>query len=203
MKNSLFVIFLVFILSSCASKVVEDRAKDSAVVFQRELVEFYADQKTTPLNTEEKNRFKGITFFPINETYRFDADFTPIADGNVIPFPTSAGKIKHYKEYGLVNFVLDGKLQTLTLYQSSPIMEAYADHLFLPFTDDTNGDTTYGGGRYIDLKIDDIREDGKVIVDFNQAYNPYCAYSKRYNCPIPPGKNSLDVEIKAGVTYQK
>lgn len=187
---------------SCATKTTFDR--HSIEKFQNELVDAYANPKTTPLNADEKAKFKGITFFPIDKKYVVVADYTPIADGKIIPFPTSAGKIKHYKEYGTAKFQLDGKAQELTIYQSSPVMEEYADHLFLPFTDDTNGNTSYGGGRYIDLSILDLEKTkGKVIIDFNQAYNPYCAYSKRYNCPIPPGNNSMDVEVKAGVSYKK
>lgn len=202
MKYFHLVALVVVLFTSCATKKVTELS--SIEKFQYELVEFYADPKTTPLDDAEKAIFKGISFFPIDSKYTVKADFTPINDGNVIPFPTSAGKIKHYKEYALVNFMMDGEMQTLTIYQSSPIQEQYADHLFLPFTDDTNGNTTYGGGRYIDLSIKDmLTDDGKVVIDFNQAYNPYCAYSKRYNCPIPPGNNSMDVEIRAGVTYKK
>ena len=202
MKNLIFITALLLLFTSCATKTVNQLSPIEK--YQSELVEFYSNPKTSPLNQEEKSIFKGITFFPIDEKYKVEAEFTPIDDGNVIPFPTSAGKTKYYKKYGLARFFIDGKEQVLTLYQSSPVMEEYLDHLFLPFTDDTNGNTTYGGGRYIDLSIKDIiNNNGKVIIDFNQAYNPYCAYSKRYNCPIPPGNNSLDIEINAGVTYQK
>lgn len=202
MKKIGLIVAVLLMIASCATKTTFDRK--SIEKFQNELVESYADPKTTPLDANEKAVFKGITFFPIDEKYVVEAEYTPIPNGKVIPFPTSAGRIKHYKEYGLAKFQLDGKPQELTIYQSSPVMDEYADHLFLPFTDDTNGNTSYGGGRYIDLSIQDLEKTkGKVIIDFNQAYNPYCAYSKRYNCPIPPGNNSMDVEIKAGVSYKK
>ena len=204
MKKLLPILFLVVSLSSCATRTINSTKVSETEKFQKELVEFYANPASTPLNEEEIANFKGITFFPINEKYNIKADFTPINDGNVIPFPTSAGKIKHYKEYGIANFELDGETIALKIYQSSPIMEQYSTHLFLPFTDETNGDTTYGGGRYIDLdSTTSFTEDGKIIINFNEAYNPYCAYSKRYNCPIPPGDNSLAIEINAGVTYKK
>jgi uncharacterized protein (DUF1684 family) len=74
----------------------------------------------------------------------------------------------------------------------------YKDHLFLPFTDLTSGEETYTAGRYIDLSFEDII-DNKVVIDFNKAYNPYCAYvSGKYNCPIPPRENTLSVAILAG-----
>ena len=204
MKNLFTFIIIVLGLASCSSSKVAKEMVSAEAKFQKELVEFYANSKTTPLNQEEIARFVGITFFPIDAKYNVLADFTVINDGNVIPFPTSAGKIKYYKEYGIANFTIDGVEQSLKIYQSSPIQEEYKDHLFLPFTDDTNGVTTYGGGRYIDLHtIDSFTEDGKVKINFNEAYNPYCAYSSRYNCPIPPGDNSLDIAIQAGVTYNK
>ena len=204
MRKILPILLFIVMLSSCATHKNKPVKLVGTEKFQHELVDFYANPTTTPLNEEEIAIFKGITFFPINEKYNIKADFTPIHDGNVIPFPTSAGKIKHYKEYGLANFELDGETITLKIYQSSPVMEQYATHLFLPFTDETNGDTTYGGGRYIDLDtVTSFTEDGKIIINFNEAYNPYCAYSKRYNCPIPPGDNSLAIEINAGVTYKK
>lgn len=201
MKNIFLIIVAFFTLMSCATKGTKAQTLNA---FQQELVDFYANKETTPLNQQETEKFVGITFFPYNSKFDVAAEFTPINDGNVIPFPTSAGKIQYYKEYGIANFQLDGETYALKIYQSSPIMEEYKDHLFLPFTDDTNGDTTYGGGRYIDLDITkSFTDDGKVKINFNEAYNPYCAYSKRYNCPIPPGDNSLDVKIEAGVTYKK
>ena len=88
----------------------------------------------------------------------------------------------------------------MIIYQSDPPIEGYETSLFLPFMDETNGETSYGGGRYLDLEISDIQSND-VWIDFNQAYNPYCAYSSYYNCPIPPANNYLDIEIKAGVSY--
>jgi uncharacterized protein len=88
----------------------------------------------------------------------------------------------------------------LNLYQSQSLMEvdAYKSHLFLPFTDETSGAGSYEGGRYIDLSFEDIRNK-KIVIDFNKAYNPYCAYvSGKYNCPIPPAENTLPVRVEAG-----
>jgi len=81
------------------------------------------------------------------------------------------------------------------IYHSN--IPAYADHLFLPFKDATNGEESYGGGRYIDLKASSIKDD-KMAVDFNKTYNPWCAYSDGYNCPIPPIANHLDASLMAG-----
>ncbi len=190
-------IFLVavFSLFSCAKPNL-----DSIAAFQTQLSEEWINPETTPLKEEEKAGFKGITYFSINPKYIIKAGFHSIENGKTIPFPTSAKKIKYYKEYGKVHFKLNGKKHELTVYQSDPPVEGYETSLFLPFTDQTNGDTTYGGGRYIDLEFSDI-QDGRVEIDFNKAYNPYCAYSKHYNCPIPPANNYLETAIKAGVSY--
>ena len=192
----------IILLSCSTSKTV---SKFAAIeTYQKELASYYMDPKTTPLVDDEKTNFKGITFFPINEKYIVKAKFTPIENGKIIPFPTSAKKIKKYKEYATVTFTLDNQQQTLTIYQSFPIMEKYEDSLFLPFMDETNGVTSYGGGRYLDLNTKDFTtKSNEIVLDFNQAYNPYCAYSKHYNCPIPPANNVLDVEINAGVSYHK
>jgi uncharacterized protein (DUF1684 family) len=77
-------------------------------------------------------------------------------------------------------------------------MPQYKDYLYLPFKDFTNGESTYGGGRYLDFKMSDIQENQTIIIDFNKAYNPYCAYSDGYSCPIPPSENHLQVFIEAG-----
>lgn len=202
--NKLFYLILATItLFSCQS-AKHLSSKDDIEKYQTELAESYTNPDTTPLVDEERTNFHGITFFPINDKYTVKAKFTPIQDGKVIPFPTSAKKIKHYKEYGTVDFVIDGQLQQLTVYQSSPIMEKYKESLFLPFMDETNGVTSYGGGRYLDLSTKDLgKKSTEIILDFNKVYNPYCAYSKHYNCPIPPANNVLDIEINAGVSYHK
>lgn len=102
--------------------------------------------------------------------------------------------------FGTIAFELDGETHRLTIYQSYPLT-ANDTHLFLPFMDETSGVTSYGGGRYLDLSLNDVAHTSTVTIDFNKTYNPYCAYSKYYSCPIPPSDNTLDVEINAGVSY--
>ncbi|RYZ18548.1 MAG: DUF1684 domain-containing protein, partial [Chitinophagaceae bacterium] len=101
--------------------------------------------------------------------------------------------------YGKIHFVIHDSTCTLTVYRSKRLMqtEEYKNHLFIPFTDANTGTATYEGGRYIDVSIPDIR-DGKILIDFNKAYNPYCCYTTGYNCPIPPKENTLPVAINAG-----
>jgi hypothetical protein len=106
-------------------------------------------------------------------------------------------------KYGIVTFNLKRNAYRLNVYQNQDLMkkEGYEDYLFLPFLDDTNGEESYGGGRYIDLRIP---EGDEVVIDFNKAYNPYCAYNEKYSCPIVPRENYLDLKVEAGVkAFQK
>ncbi len=142
---------------------------------------------------------KYFRFFPASSHYKLQANFTRIVDSIGFMMPTSGTNPKRFFKYGKLDFTLDGKPLTLTIYQNEALMNdsTYRDHLFLPFTDITSGEESYGGGRYIDLEIKDI-QNNQLTIDFNKAYNPYCVYSKGYNCPIPPRENDLPVAIKAG-----
>lgn len=142
---------------------------------------------------------KYFRFFAPSSAYKIEAVFTKLTDTVGFMMPTSGKSPKKYFRYGQINFTLNGKELKLTIFRSLDLMSnpTYKDYLFLPFTDLTSGEESYGGGRYIDLEIHDIKNN-KVIIDFNKAYNPYCNYSDEYNCPIPPRENDLAVSIKAG-----
>lgn len=166
--------------------------------FQRELNAEYKDASTSPLTKKDLKTFTGLDFFPVDSKYKVTAKLKLTPDAKPFKMPTSTTRTPMYKCYGIATFTLDGKEYSLQIYQSqNPNRDPkYKDDLFLPFTDQTNGFASYGGGRYIDLKI----PTGNTIeIDFNHAYNPYCAYSDRYSCPIPPRVNFLPVEINAGV----
>ena len=106
-----------------------------------------------------------------------------------------------YKEYGTLNFTLKGKACELTIYRSQDDLrdEKYKDYLFLPFTDATSSNESYGGGRYMDVMTTSENTDGTIELNFNNTYNPYCAYNAKYSCPLTPRQNHLDIEIKAGI----
>jgi uncharacterized protein (DUF1684 family) len=142
---------------------------------------------------------EALRFFPVNAKYNVIASFKRIVDTVGFVMRTSGKIEKKFYRYGTLSFYLDKKRYALTLYQSAAIRKGdkYEDYLFLPFTDMTSGDESYGGGRYIDFQLGDIRKN-TLRVDFNKAYNPYCAYTTGYNCPIPPRENDLQVKIKAG-----
>lgn len=143
---------------------------------------------------------KHMQFYPVNKSYRVLADLKPSASTQWLTFKTSGVKNKVFRLYGTASFSLNGTMCRLNIYQSQELMTSaeYGNYLFLPFTDSTSGNETYQSGRYLDLTMNDVKN-GKVLLDFNKAYNPYCAYvSGVYNCPIPPKENALPVAIKAG-----
>jgi uncharacterized protein (DUF1684 family) len=163
---------------------------------EKYLHDFLVDERSPIKNKED---LKHIHFFDADESFIVKAEF--IRTENAIPFemPTMNGKMKRYIEYGILNFVLQGKKFSLHIYQNVALLEnpEYVNHLFLPFTDETNGDETYGGGRYLDFQTEDIK-DNELILDFNKAYNPYCAFASGYSCPKPPEENDLQIAIRAG-----
>lgn len=138
-------------------------------------------------------------FFPVNKTYAVVCRFERLNDTVGITMKTVAKKEKRYYRYGLLHFTLNKKPLQLTVYQSPDLLKVqeYADYLFIPFTDVNTGGATYGSGRYIDIRLGDI-QNNTVLVDFNKAYNPYCAYATGFNCPIPPKENNLPAAINAG-----
>jgi uncharacterized protein (DUF1684 family) len=141
-----------------------------------------------------------ISFFPANEKYRMMCRFERTMNSPWFRMESSGPIKKNYRVYGTIHFTINDTPVALNIYQSQDLMttKQYKDHLFIPFTDATSGEETYESGRYIDLELKDIL-DNKVVIDFNKAYNPYCAYvSGKYNCPIPPADNRLTVAIRAG-----
>ena len=141
-----------------------------------------------------------MSFFPVNEKYRMICLFERTINSPWFRMESSGPIKKNYRVYGILHFTINDTAVTLNIYQSQDLMttKQYKDHLFIPFTDATSGEETYESGRYIDLEIKDIVND-KVLIDFNKAYNPYCAYvSGKYNCPIPPAANRLTVAIRSG-----
>jgi uncharacterized protein (DUF1684 family) len=153
----------------------------------------------------DSTQLDGVRFFPGDSLYRVMAAFTPTPDAEPFDLATYSGITKPYVQYGWLDFELKGDSLRLAVYQSLRLRQnpIYKDHLFLPFKDHTCGETSYGGGRYLDLKIQEI-QNGVLPLDFNKAYNPWCAFSDGYNCPIPPNENHLDISIPAGEQmYQK
>jgi len=132
-----------------------------------------------------------LSYYPPDETYRVKATFKPIVGGEVFQMKTNTDRLPEYKKFGKISFFINQQALELTLYQNVEQPE----YLFCPFKDRTNGNETYGSGRFLDFSEDDL---DNLVLDFNYAYNPYCAYNKNYSCPIPPPENHLNVAIPAG-----
>ena len=197
MKNLTILFLLVISVGSCTQDKKQTHAEEIAQ-FQYKLNVHYSDKKTSPLEKKDLKKFKHLSFFPTDKTYRIVANFEKTPNEPIFEMQTSTERLPLYAQYGIATFTIDGKEFSLKLYQSqtSKLDPEYADNLFLPYNDLTNGNESYGAGRYIDVKIP---EGDTIVIDFNKSYNPYCAYNDRYSCPIPPRENDLDVEIKAGV----
>jgi uncharacterized protein (DUF1684 family) len=147
-----------------------------------------------------------LHFFKADSNYRVIAKFERVYDAPWFTMNTSGKDKQVHRVYGILHFSIHDTIVKLYVYQGQQLMKVakYADYLFVPYTDLTSGEESYDNGRYIDLKIADV-ENGTCLLDFNRAYNPYCAYvSNVYNCPIPPVENALPVAIRAGeMKYDK
>lgn len=194
--KTLYSFLLGFLfLWSCAT---DKQPIQGETEFQRNLNAEFKDASKSPLKKKDRRAFKALDFFKVDSLYVVQATFTKSTDQKPFQMKTTTDRLLTYVKYGEISFNLKDGSHTLSVYQDQDLKneDGFEDYLFLPFLDDTNGDETYGGGRYIDLRI----PDGDVItIDFNTAYNPYCAYNEAYSCPIVPRENYVDVEVRAGV----
>jgi len=168
------------------------------IAFQESLNESFADPDNSPLPDRYRIHFDGLDFFLPDTTYQVWAKLIRTPEALPFSMPTTTDRLALERKYGNLIFDLQGETYELEVYQSPELIlqEAYVDYLFLPFSDDTNGTETYSGGRYIDLRIPTT---DSVLIDFNKAYNPYCAYNPKYSCPIVPQQNRLSIPVRAGV----
>ena len=157
--------------------------------------EFLTDENS-PL---KKDDLSFLQFYAANASYIIKTNFVKVADSIGFDMQTHSGKTKKYFVYGYVTFKLKQQDCKLYVYQSEQLktQKGLEDYLFIPFTDETNSITTFGGGRYLDFKEKDIFSN-HLLIDFNKCYNPYCAYKGGYTCPIPPKENDLKMTIEAG-----
>jgi len=152
----------------------------------------------SPLDPKYKPDFKGLEYFSIAPEWVLNGTLVPYTNPDTIKMKTTTERLPLYLVYGKAYFTIEGKKYNLTVFRNISLMTkpGYEDYLFIPFTDQTSGNESYGGGRYIDSRI---TEGNQILIDFNKAYNPYCVYSKKYSCPIPPAENYLDIRVTAGV----
>ncbi len=166
--------------------------------WQRRMNAMFKDASTSPLKDADRKSFTGLPFYKVDSSYIVKAHLRRTPESQFFQMKTTTGDTNMERVFGILTFTMEGKIQKLEVYQSEEVINSIdnRDYLFLPFLDKTNGEETYGGGRYLDLSIP---EGDSLIIDFNKAYNPYCVYNENYSCPIVPRTNFVDAYITAGV----
>ena len=200
---------LVLLLWSCGQgkKYHEESSNNNQAIsvklqaildYQEEKNEEFRDPESSPLPDRYRKNFKGLDFFPADTTYIISAHFERTPDAQPFQMPSTTDERTWEIVYGIVHFELNGVKHQLEVYQGLELRnrEGFKDYLFLPFLDLTNGEETYGGGRYLDLRIPNS---DSLVIDFNKAYNPYCVYNKKYSCPLVPRQNFMNTKVMAGV----
>lgn len=194
MRKLLFFIFVLFF--SCRG---EKRYEDNSLTdYQKKQNEFFKDASRSPLKAVDLKNFKGLDFFKFDSTFVVYSKIQEFPESLPFKMKTNIGAPQDFRVYGKLTFNLNEKEHTLSVYENldKKNVKGYENYLFLPFLDQTNGYETYGGGRYIDIYINDK---DSILIDFNKAYNPQCVYNEDFSCPIVPRENLLEVRIEAGV----
>ena len=159
--------------------------------FRKAKDDFFRDDPRSPLTPDQRAVFNGLSYYPESTVLRIEGQLDMDVDRDEQIFmQTTTGGTQVYRRAGKVQFQIDERSAEITLYES-----ADQEDLFVPFRDATSGKETYGAGRYLEVERPN---EGRVVVDFNDAYNPYCAYNPEWSCPIPPGENWLSVAVRAG-----
>lgn len=207
-RSTVFFLLLVFISCKQGKKYHDVIEKQNPIVksdklagileFQKKINAEFKNPEQSPLPDRFRIHFETLDFFPPDTNYIVTAALVRTPDALPFLMPTTTGTNSEEVVYGVLTFELKGKEHSLEIYQNPELMnqEGFEDYLFLPFTDLTNGNETYGGGRYLDLRIPTTNS---ITLDFNRAYNPYCAYNKKFSCPLVPSVNHLDIAINAGL----
>jgi uncharacterized protein len=189
-----FVLAFLFPVFLSAQNPVKEAKK-----FRKEINKQYGDEDKSPLKEADRANFKKLEFYDIDSEFAVQAKLDWFEKDSIFEMKTTTARLAKYRRSGVATFILDGNELELVFYQNvkGAANPLYKDYYFLPFKDNTNGEESYGGGRYIDLIINEGSADAQI--NFNVAYNPYCAYNDRYSCPIVPSENYINIEIKAGV----
>jgi len=158
--------------------------------------EAFTYEAWSPLPPEDRVHFSGLSYFPPSERWRVVAKVTRLDDGQVFDMATSTGEPRRQRRAARLDFSTPEGPASLFAYEDASHGHGHGPQsLFVPFRDKTSGRESYGAGRYLDL---DVPHGDELVVDFNLAYNPYCAYSESYSCPLPPSENWLEIPVPAG-----
>ncbi|GAB1449154.1 MAG: DUF1684 domain-containing protein [Bacteroidia bacterium] len=191
------MLFLLVSIIACGPQVDEAyRAQLSTERIQEN--ETFFNPETSPLDSAELLHFGGLKYFPIDEQWKVKASLERFQNQDTFSLPHSHERTKPYRRYGKVKFTLLNTACELIVLESANKKPGYENYLLVCFRDQSSGKTTYEAGRYLDITIP---EGNEVELDFNKAYNPYCAYSDRFTCPIPPKENFIPLAVEAGVKY--
>ena len=156
--------------------------------FRKHKDHFFETDSNSPLTQEQRENIEGLNYFDEDQSVKLVLTIDEFADKEEIQMQTTTGDFQIFKRFGKIRFQVDDMEEELTIFASS-------HGFFLPFVDAQAGRETYGAGRYLDPPM---LPNSKLLVDFNLAYNPYCAYNELYSCPLPPAENRLKVAIRAG-----
>jgi len=190
-----YLLFLVLfcMFTNCSKKVGDQSYKEEIISHRKEINEEFASPKS-PLLEEDRKNFTSLNFFPVDSTFRVKASIEHFSNKEPFQMPTSTDRLPWYQHVATLSFSLRDTIQELEVYKN--LDNKLDTVLFIPFGDGTNGLSSYGSGRYLDIHFP--KNAKSVYVDFNKSYNPYCAYNHNYSCPIPPKENQLEVYIPAG-----
>jgi len=192
------IVIIISALSALVAVVFVFTRNNSDVNYQNSILDhrdkindFMKGSDESPFANQDIE-YPGLSYYAPDRKYSIEADYLPIGNRRPLLLATSDGKEETFEKYGYATFELQGKSNKLLLLRS---LEPSSDYLFMPFLDQTSGTETYGGGRYLNVTLTDQEH---ILLDFNKAYNPYCAYNENYSCPLPPKDNRLNISIKAG-----
>jgi uncharacterized protein (DUF1684 family) len=193
----LTVLIAMFVLQVKTTDIDVKSHQKEIIKWQQELNHEFADSTESCLSAEDRAKFTGLDYYPITYKFRITAQFERTKNEKEFGMKTTTDRLPVYVRYGIASFSFEGKDYKINIYQNVKFAKTdkYKDYLFMLFNDKTSGVESYAGGRYIDLRIPKGNE---IIIDFNKAYNPYCAYNHKYSCPIPPDDDYFDMEILAG-----
>jgi len=167
---------------------------------RREKDQFMKQSDDSPFKAEAREKFNGLRYFEPDPDYKVGARLVREKGNNTIEIATNDGKIEAYLKFGYAEFLLNGHMGRLLILKLRSSQDP--NSFFIPFGDKTSAIQTYGAGRYIDLEFNPGSQ--SITLDFNLAYNPYCAYNEAYSCPLPPRENLLKIAILAGEkNYEK
>lgn len=183
-------VLMIILLQACSGQTSENYIQE--IIDHRQKIDSY--MRTSNASPFANEAFNGLQFFDIDQSYSVVAKVDKLEKLAYLEIPTSDGKLERYLKFGYAVFNLKGQELKLLLLKKAGAL-GRVEQVFVPFSDLTNGDLTYGGGRYLDIPYSNTPN---IVLDFNKAYNPYCEYNPKFSCPLPPVDNKLMIAIEAG-----